>query len=318
MNMERVDKSMGFFGIFKEAYNLTASKTKIFSQIFLAILLPLTILLLSQYLASYYILTDAYQTNDGETSRWILYSVTNFLCLIFILCLYLFSSATISYVVASHYTSKDITFKKAITVFPKVWGRLVVTFLWWFLVFVIYSVAASFLYVWFWASQDGAETETPRTKNNIVIISISIPYYAGLLYMTLIWRTATVLTVLEKDCGRKAMIKSIKLIWGKTLVSYAVCLVLAIAIYGIVYTFDQFVVNGKISSLTGRIFLGIACYLLMIVLLHFSLVIQAIIYFVCKSYHNEDIANVAQHLEGGPNAHIVGEKDVQLGPAALV
>ncbi|KAI3897415.1 hypothetical protein MKX03_025433 [Papaver bracteatum] len=157
-------------------------------------------------------------------------------------------------------------------------------------------------------------------KNAIVISSISIPYYAGLLYMTLVWSTATVMSVLEKDYGRKAMIKSIKLIWGKTLVSYAVCLVLAIAISGIVYTFDQFVVNGKLSSLTGRIFLGIACYLLMIVLLHFSLVIQAIIYFLCKSYHNEDIVNVVQHPEGGPNAptDTVGGKDVQLEPAALV
>ncbi|KAI3897412.1 hypothetical protein MKX03_025430 [Papaver bracteatum] len=158
----------------------------------------------------------------------------------------------------------------------------------------------------------------PRTKNAIVISSISITYCTGLLYMTLVWSTATVISVLEKDYGRKAMMKSIKLTWGKTLVSFGVCLVLAIAITGIVYPFDQFVVIGKISSLTGRIFLGIACYLLMIVLLHFSLVIQAIIYFVCKSYHNEDIANVAQHLEGGPNAHIVGEKDVQLEPAALV
>ncbi|KAI3958823.1 hypothetical protein MKX01_023499 [Papaver californicum] len=285
MNMERVDKSMGFFGIFKEAYKLTASRTNIFSKIFLVILLPLTFLVLSQYLISNYILNDTYQTNDGETSRWVLYAVTNFLYLIHILCLYLFSSATISYVVACFYTSNDITFKKAVTVFSKIWGRLVVTFLWWFLVAFIYSVVAFVLY-----------------------FCISVPYCAGLLYMTLVWSTATVVSVLEKDYGRKAMIKSMKLIWGKTLVWYAVCLVLAIAVAGIVYVFDVFVVLGNISSLTGKIFLGIGCYLLMIVLLHFSLIIQAIIYFVCKSYHNEDIANVAQHLECGPNARIVTEK----------
>lgn len=315
--MEQVDKSMGFFGIFREAYKLTASRKKIFSQITLAILLPLTILLLSQYQISHYIRTRTYQTNDGETSRWILFWVTNFLYLIFILCLYLFASATMSHVVACLYTSKDITFKKAISVFLKVWGRLVVTFLWWFIVALIWSTVASLLYFWFFASQNGFEYNIPRTKNAIVISSISIPYGAGLLYMILVWSTATVVSVLEKDYGRKAMIKSIKLIWGKTLVSCAILLVLAILVAGIRYPFIVFVVLGKISSLTGKVFLGIACYLLMIVLVHFSLVIQTVIYFVCKSYHNEDVVNAAQHLEG-PYAHISREKEVQLEPAAMV
>ncbi|KAI3952410.1 hypothetical protein MKX01_005277 [Papaver californicum] len=318
MNMEPVDKSMGFFVFFEEAYKLTDSRKKIFSQITLAIVLPLTILLLSQYQVSHHIRTKTYQTNDGEASRWILYSVTNFLYVIFILCLYLFSSATISYVVACFYTSKDITFSKAITVFPKVWGRLVVTFLWWFLVALIYSVVAFLLYFWFFASQDGFEHNIPRAKNAIVSSSISIPYGAGLLYMVLVWSTATVVSVLEKDYGRKALIKSIKLIWGKTLVSCAVMFVFVIAAAGIVYPFIAFVVLGKISSLTGKVLLGIACYLLMIVIVHFSLVIQTVIYFVCKSYHNEDIADVAQRLEGPSYAHTVLEKDVQLEPAALV
>ncbi|KAI3873884.1 hypothetical protein MKW98_001533, partial [Papaver atlanticum] len=215
----------------------------------------------------------------------------------FVLGLSIFSTSTLAYVVACFYTSKDITFKKTVGVFPKVWGRLMVTFLWWFVVVLVYTTVVALLYFWFFISQNGFEVDIPRVENWLVISFISIPFFAGLVYLILVWSIATVISVLEMDYGRKALMKSMKLIWGKTVVSYGVFLVLGIAFASLDSTFVLLMVYKKMGNVAGKVLIGIACYFLTIVLIHFTLVIQAVIYFVCKSYHNEDIANIAQHLE---------------------
>ncbi|KAI3989681.1 hypothetical protein MKX01_009173 [Papaver californicum] len=309
-----VDKSMGFFGIYKEAYRITVSWNKILSQITLAILLPLTILSLSEIPISHFIRKKTYHKENDKT-RWMVCSIINrFVYMVFVLGLSVFSTSTVAYVVACFYKSKDITFKKAVGVFPEVWGGLMITFLWWFVVVLLYTTVAALLYFWFFTSQNGFEL---RPKNLLVISSISIPFFAGLVYLMLVWSIATVISALEIDYGRKALIKSIKLIWGKTMVSYGIFLVLGIAYAGLGSTFVLLMVYKKMSNVAGKVLIGIACYFLMIVLIHFTLVIQAVIYFVCKSYHNEDIASIGQHLEGSC-AHSDREQDVPLDPASLV
>ncbi|KAI3952407.1 hypothetical protein MKX01_005274 [Papaver californicum] len=117
-----------------------------------------------------------------------------------------------------------------------------------------------------------------------------------------------VVSVLENDYGRKALGRSMKMIRGKICVSFAVFLALNIAFSGVIFAFLLLVVGGFISSLGGNIFVGIACYLLVLVFIHFSLVIQSIIYFVCKSYHNEDLSSVAKYLDVG-YANLGGERN---------
>ncbi|KAI3872473.1 hypothetical protein MKX03_020520 [Papaver bracteatum] len=108
--------------------------------------------------------------------------------------------------------------------------------------------------------------------------------------MLVVWNIATVVTVLEKDYGRKALAKSMRLIAGKIWVSCAVFGWLEIAFAGIIFTFAYLVVDGNKMSVVGKVFVGIGCYLLMTVSIHLSLVVHTVVYFVCKSYHNEDIS----------------------------
>ncbi|KAI3872748.1 hypothetical protein MKX03_028929 [Papaver bracteatum] len=313
----KVDKSMGFFGIYKEAYRITVSWNKILSQISLAMLLPLTILSLSEIPISNFIRKKTYHRHDDKT-RWMVCSIINrFVYMIFVLGLSIFSASSVAYVVACFYTSKDITFKKAVGVFPKVWGRLMITFLWWFVVVLVYTTVAALLYFWFFTSQNGFEVDIPKVKNLLVISVISVPFFAGLVYLILVWSITTVISVLEMDYGRKALMKSMKLIWGKTVVSYGIFLVLGIAFVGLGSTFVLLMVYKKMGNVAGKVLIGIACYFMTIVLIHFTLVIQAVIYFVCKSYHNEDIANIALHLQGS-RASSDREKDATLEPASLV
>ncbi|XP_026457114.1 uncharacterized protein LOC113357836 [Papaver somniferum] len=212
------------------------------------------------------------------------------------------------YIVACIYTSRDITFKRVIGVFPKVWGRLIVTFLWCLLVWVIYTGVAIGLFLWFFLSVNDGGQENDKVL--IFGICLFIPFMIGSVYMENVWSVAMVISVLEDDYGRKALGKSMKLIKGKVWVSSSVFLTLHFALSGVVFAFSLLVVYGDILSLERKIYVGIACSVLLMLLIHFTLVIQTIFYFVCKSYNDEDSSNVAKHLDVG-YANLVSDIQIQ-------
>ncbi|KAI3872950.1 hypothetical protein MKW98_026563 [Papaver atlanticum] len=127
-----------------------------------------------------------------------------------------------------------------------------------------------------------------------------------------VWNMATVVTVLEKDHdGRKVLAKSMRLIKGKIWVSCAVFILLGIAFVGIIFTYCYLSVYGNKISFVGKVFVGIACHLLLAVWIHFLFVVHTVD-FICKSVHDEDISTILTHLEVPVN-HLGREiKDVQL------
>ncbi|KAI3931060.1 hypothetical protein MKW92_034994 [Papaver armeniacum] len=304
MNREPANKSMGFFAIYKEAYKLTSSNKKIFSQITLTILLPSAFFFLSEIRILTYL--------EIKTPRGIAIGliIAQILYLILMLTFSLLSTSSIVYTVACFYTSRDITYRKVTRVYceNKLWGKLIVTFLWCFLFLAIYtSVTFGLLLLWFFVYNDGIRTL-------IFILCLCIPVLAGLTYMMVVWNIATVITVLEKDhYGRKALAKSMRLIKGKIWASCAVFMLLGITFVGIVFTYCYLVLFGNRISMVGSIFVGIGCHLLMAIWIHILLVVHAVVYFVCKSVHNEDISTTVSTHSEVPVIHLGWEiKDVQL------
>ncbi|KAI3939274.1 hypothetical protein MKX01_002142, partial [Papaver californicum] len=245
---------MGFFSIIMEASKISFIWKKLFFRITVGILLPLAALNLNEIQISHFIQTKTYQNN--ENIRRLALSITQFIYALALVFFTLYSNSIVVYTVACFYTSKDTTFKNVSGTFRKVWGRLSVIFLWYLLIMVVYLSVAIGLLIWF--STTNGEV---RNKLAITLLVLSVFYFIGLVYITLIYNVATVVCVLEKDYGRKAFGRSMKLI--------------------------------KV----GKVFVAIVCYLLMTILLHFYFVIQTVIYFKCKSYHNENISDVARHLE---------------------
>ncbi|XP_026458466.1 uncharacterized protein LOC113358976 [Papaver somniferum] len=276
---------MGFFSIIKEACKVSFTWKKLFSHIAIGILLPLAALNLNEIQISHFIETN-------ENARRLALSITELVYALVIVFFTLYSTSIVVTAVACFYTSKDVTFKNVSGAFSKVWGRLIVTFLWYLLFMVIYLGVAIGLLIWF-----GTTTGKGRNKIAILLLFLSVFYFIGLVYVTLIYNVATVVCVLEKDYGRKAFGRSRKLIKGKRWVSFFVYLILDIVFVGILVAYSLLVVNGNRLSLVGKVFVAIGCYLLMTVLLHFYFVIQTVIYFKCKSHHNESISDVARHLE---------------------
>ncbi|KAI3904024.1 hypothetical protein MKW92_047985 [Papaver armeniacum] len=287
MIREAANKSMGFFAIYYEACKLTAANKKIFSQITLTILLPFAFFFLSELRISTY--------SKEETPGWLDYCLT-IAQIVYFKLMFIFSfwsTSSVMYTIACFYTSRDITYKKVTGVLVKLRGELTVTFLWCFLFLAIYtSITFGLLLFWFFAGRDGIRTL-------IFITCLSVPVLAGLAYMMVVWNIATVVTVLENDCyGRKALAKSMRLIKGKIWVSCAVFVLLGVAFAGIIFTYFYLSVYGsKKISMVGRVFVGIGCHFLMAIWIHILLVVHTVVYFVCKSYHNQDISTVSTHLE---------------------
>lgn len=134
--------------------------------------------------------------------------------------------------------------------------------------------------------------------------------------MTLVWHLASVVSVLEDARGVQAMNKSQALMKGKMLVAISIFLILGLASYGVQFAFQNLVVHGWSVGVVAKAGYAILCFLLLVKLFLFGLVIQTVLYFVCKSYHHENIdkSALSDHLE----VYLLGEyvplksKDVQL------
>jgi len=129
---------------------------------------------------------------------------------------------------------------------------------------------------------------------------IGILYLAGLTYLNVVWQFANVVTVLEDSYGFEAMMKSKELIKEKMSLSIFITLQFNLCFFVIRFLFGMLVVNGwKLFELNlmSRISIGFVCFLFLSHLFLLILVIQTVLYFVCKSYHNQNIDKCFASLE---------------------
>ncbi|GFP99986.1 hypothetical protein PHJA_002142700 [Phtheirospermum japonicum] len=302
---------LGFFGILKESYDIISSWRKTFTQITLFLILPLSSVYLAHIQISE-ILFRKIMHNDSDMlrSEWTAFILFKIGYLIFFIILALLSTAAVVYTIACIYTAKEITFNKVLSVVPKVWKRLMLTFIWNFIIVFAYNIVSLLLLFL------GAITVAPiKIVGAVFLVVFSITYLIGFLYITIIWHLASVVSVLEESYGLKAMKKSQNLIKGKMGVSAAVFLLLVLCFFGIQHMFKILVVYGDQRGVGDRIGSGIVWLLLLSITLLFGLIAQTVLYFVCKSYHHENIdkSSLADHLGGYLGEYApLKSKDVQL------
>ncbi|GFS37569.1 hypothetical protein Acr_00g0052790 [Actinidia rufa] len=258
--------------------------------------------------------TRRYQKlSDAMLSERIYFWLFKIAYFTFLLIFSLLSTSAVVYTIASIYTAREVTFRKVMSVVPRVWKRLMVTFLCAFATFFLYHIVAGvILFMWLITIADTS------VAGPVAFIIFLILYAIGFVYLSVVWQLGSVVTVLEESYGFRAMIKSKNLIKGKMWIAIIIFFKLNLSLLVIQYVFEIFVVNGWSISALGRLGLGILCLFLLFKLFLFGLVIQTVIYFVCKSYHHENInkSALSDHLEV-----YVGEyerlkpKDVQLEQA---
>lgn len=333
--MDREQEEMqflGIFGIYREACKVIITWRRIFSKITLALILPLSFIFLAHVeltdllhrkvvhdkmerhftpagSARFNKLTDV--ISEDRTLYWF-FKVAY---LTFYLVLSLLSTSAVVYTVACVYTGKDVSFKKVMSVVPKVWKRLMVTFLCTFLAYFLYNFAA-IVVVSLWVVLWGLLTAGGDIKFMLSILYVILVFYvAGHFYLSVIWHLASVVSVLEESCGFAAMIKSQALIKGKMLVTAVILFIMNISLFAVQLIFWRLVVHGWSLGTGSRVLFGVICLLLLFKLMLFALVIQTVIYFVCKSYHHENIdkSALSDHLEVYLGEYVpLKSKDIQL------
>lgn len=170
------------------------------------------------------------------------------------------------------------------SVVPKVWNRLIVTFNWNLAIVLAYNIIYGFLFI-FWIALIGPDYSLGFAIGVILLIL----HLIGFVYITIIWHLASVISVLEDSYGKEAMIKSKEFIKCKMGTGIAVSLLIFVCFLGNQLGFQIFVVIGLGGDGELRIGVAILCLIFLLKVILFGLVAQTVLYFVCKSCHHENI-----------------------------
>ena len=158
---------MGLYGVYRESYKIIFAWSKVFNKITLTLILPLSFIFLIHIEVSNILFgkilhnTQQMMETPQDTpqyhnltnmlsSEWAIFILFKLLYFTFLLVFSLLSTSAAVYTVASIYTSREVTFSKVMNVVPKVWKRLMVTFLCTFVAFFAYNVMTLVVFV-IWA-----------------------------------------------------------------------------------------------------------------------------------------------------------------------
>ncbi|KAK7282658.1 hypothetical protein RIF29_11607 [Crotalaria pallida] len=280
-------KSLGLFGVYKESYKIIFSWRKIFSQITLTLILPLSFSFLIHIEVSNVLFKNLMSSTEQMlSSEWATFWLFKLFYFTFLLIFSLLSTSAVVYTIASIYIAREVTFNKVMSVLPKVWKRLVVTFLCISFALFAYSIIALLVtsMLIFGVHSDGMET----------LVIMVIFYLAGLVYLSGMWQLAIVVSALEDSLGLEAMRKSKKLIKGKMGLLMLIVLKLTVSCVLIQFLFNKVVLHGwRLLGSLDRTAFGILCFLLLSLFFLLMLVLQTVLFFICKSYHHENVDKYA-------------------------
>lgn len=294
-------QSLGLFEICREAYKMVLSWRKIFSQIALALIFPMCFIFLAQTEVSEILYENATQQSISTTpgpayinqlsnlllsSKFKTYLLFKTAYTSYLLMVSFLSTSAVAYTVACIYTGRKVTFDKAMSAFPKVLNRLLVTSFCTFNAFLAYQVMATMAVL-------GCEIFTnssmkPRAVIGVLLTgSLRVLYLVGLVYLGTVWQLAQVVSVLEDLQGFQAMIKSQKLIKEKMWMAILIFFNFNVTINTVESAFQKMVVHRWYLGMWDRVVYGIVFLMLLIILSLFERVIKTVFYFVCKSYQHE-------------------------------
>lgn len=300
-------------GIFRESFRILKSYSKLFASLTSTLILPLCFMLLAHHLVSsplvHRIRRDesiiarhhgtpaAEQREEDLDQTWakLLLFLTAYV--IFVLAFSLLSTAAIVYSVACVYTEKSLSYVKVLSVVPRVWKRLLITFLWVFLIIFAFH-AVSFLTI--------RLSVQFLADFNIFLFIVLLTLLVGFLivlqiYLTCIWHLASVISVLEESYGIAALRRSVDLIKGKT--ALALCLFFIYLVCGgvIGFLFHFLVLRGHHHAhftLLARFAWGAVLVTALSFVTLYGMLAQTVYYFACKSFHHEKIdwSALSEHL----------------------
>jgi hypothetical protein len=314
---------LGLFGIYKEAFKIIFSRKTIFSQITLVFILPTCFVFIANMKVSNALFAKIIevvqvprmqpQAGTPEQIELCLPNSTGWTQLFFFKAAYItflllfspLSTAAVAYTIACISTGQEVTFKMVMRAVPKFWKRLVIISACAFAAIIAFTMGTLLTI---------AVTRIFMINRYILAIGfvLLVLFFMGFVYISLVWQTASVVSVSEEAYVMTAMIKSKALVRGKTKVMGVIFLTMTISYVIMKIEFSK-LVEGSSLGIVNRVSCGIICFLLLVLLILFELVIQTVTYIVCKSYHHENIdkSTTLDHLDAGYNDYVpLKAKDV--------
>jgi hypothetical protein len=129
---------------------------------------------------------------------------------------WMLSTAAVMYTAASMYTANAVSFANTMTVVPRFWKRLAVTFLWFFTIVLAHTTAyilAFFLLMYYTVGFDKYVNSREFRSNSIPILAF---FFCVLVYINMIGYLASFISVLQEQYySLAAMLERKHLIKGK-------------------------------------------------------------------------------------------------------
>ncbi|XP_022153679.1 uncharacterized protein LOC111021136 [Momordica charantia] len=315
---------LGAFGILQEAHKIIFTWRKIFSQITLFFIFPLSLFFLAYlHIFNHMIRNFLFQIILTKTQKdppkfinlsdlvmsykwaylWLFtVAYSGFLSVVSIP-----STASVAYAVASIYTGNgEASFKDSLKAVAKVWKRVLVTSFYTLTFSLTYSSVAALVLVtisWLCA----------RFKASIFIVYM-VMFFVGSLYLDTIWILSRVVSVLEETYGFKALMKSQRLLRGKMAAAAVLLFFVSSCLVLVQFLCNKVAVNGVV----GKGILGILCFVFLVHVLLLKVVVQVELYFICKSYHCENI-DMSSDVSGLVGVYVsLKTNDVQLETERLL
>lgn len=288
--MDREGEEMQFMGIadiWTEAYRIILRRIKIFKYITFVLILPLSgFIFIAHGDISSLVFSESGNLPDFDSFELGLFWFSKLVYFSFLLIFFNLSTSMVVFTVSAVYrVGVRVSLKKVISVVPRAWKRLTVTFLCNFSSFLAYNISTAVITTVLLPIIAGKFQFAQEVLSPVVMTV----YVVGFVYMTIIWQLANVVSVLEDSYGFEAMIKSKELVKGKLMVAMFISTQLTCSFALIQILFGKFVLHGQSEVMLQRIAFGLICFCSLCALILFGLIIQTIIYFVCKSYHLEKI-----------------------------
>ncbi|KAL6856958.1 hypothetical protein ACP4OV_018340 [Aristida adscensionis] len=304
---------LGVAGVYRASAQILRAHRPLFARIAAAFVLPLSALFLLHIAISHALfahidsddtaLDAAPAAARGRLLRrlahdWAALLLFKAAYLLALLLLSLLATAAAVFSVASAYSAKRdaLSFPRVLSVVPRVWRRLAATFLAAFALLFSYHLAFLLLFVALVVAADNGSGLAA-----LLAFLLALAYLAGLVYLSVVWHLASVVSVLEDYKGFGAMRKSKDLIRGKLPTAAAIFVTLNLVFAVVEVAFRAWVVRGAAHGIGAgaRLILGLAMLAALCAVVMLALVTQTVVYLVCKSYHHESIdkANISDHLE---------------------
>ncbi|URD96539.1 hypothetical protein MUK42_30488 [Musa troglodytarum] len=311
-------QALSMADVVRESVAIPRGAPRTFALITLALVFPLSFAILAHTLFTHPILLQL-QRSDAPASDWLLLLLYQFAYLLFLFAFSLLSTAAVVFTVASLYAAKPVSFSSSLVAVRPIFPRLFRTFLWVALLMLLYNLvfAAAVLLLLLFSPLQGS----PSPLFVLFFALVLLAFLAVHVYISALWHLASVVSVLEPLCGLAAMAKSRDLLRGRARMA-AVLVVAYLGTCGLVGAlFRAVVVKGPneegslgVTSVSVKVLVGGALVAVLVMVNLVGLLVQSVFYYVCKSYHHQQIDKSAlyDHLGGYLGEYVPLKSSIQM------